>query len=52
MLKWFAKRRFNWIDIGTFTAANLLWPFIGWWVLLVGVIGIAVSAEVEKAARS
>lgn len=50
MLKWFTKRRFNWIDISVAYATAMLCPAIGWWSIVVLVAGIFVSALAETLA--
>ena len=50
MLKWFAKRRFNYIDAMTSVAVAVYFGEIGWWVVAIAAVGIIASALAEAVA--
>lgn len=51
MLKWFAKRRFNYIDATTATLVAVYFGEIGWWVVAIALAGIITSAVAELVAH-
>ena len=47
MVKYIAKRRFNYVDATVMTLLAAYWQTLGWWSLAVFVGGVVVSAASE-----
>lgn len=51
-LRWLSKPCLTYLDCVVIASATALYPVIGWWHLVVMLIGIILSTAVEMAARS